>query len=56
MEKIVRTIRRSVQVPFKIQHRISLRAQQELHQLGLNGLVYVGALVDLFEWVYTYLS
>lgn len=45
------TVRRSFDAMIKIQHRLTGRAQQMLHDQLLNALVAVGGLVDLFSWV-----
>jgi len=50
-EKIVWSIRRSFDACFKVQHRLFYRANQALHALSLNGLIILGTMVDLFEWV-----
>lgn len=50
-QKILWSIRRSYDSILMAQHRVSLRAQHVLHDLGLNGLLTVGYLIDLFQWV-----
>lgn len=50
-EKIVWSVRRSFDAIFKVQHRLFHRANQVLHAMSLNGLLILGTVVDLFEWV-----
>ena len=50
-EKIVWSVRRSFDAVFKVQHRLFHRANQVLHAMSLNGLIILGTVVDLFEWV-----
>lgn len=35
----------------KVQHRLSTRVQQTLHDQARNALIAIGGLVDLLEWV-----
>jgi hypothetical protein len=55
-KKIIWSVQRSADAAFKIQHRLSARAQLSLHDLGLTGLLYTGVLVNLLEWTQTNLK
>lgn len=50
-QKILWSVRRSYDAVVLAQHRVSLRAQHVIHDLGLNGLITIGYLIDLFTWV-----
>ena len=50
-EKIVWTIRRSLDIPLKVRRRVSSRTERRLHDLGAIGLTYTGNLINLVEWV-----
>ena len=49
--QVLWTLRRGLAIPYKVQNRLSDRAQREIYQLGLVGLKYTAALVDILEWV-----
>ena len=43
--------RRSFELLTKTRDRVSHRVQQNLRNLGWSGMVYTGALFELFSWV-----
>lgn len=50
-QKLAWSVQRTFGILSKAQYRLSLRVQRSLHELGLNGLVYSGALVSFLDWV-----
>ena len=50
-QKLIRTLRRSVDAIVKVNHRISNRAQRSLNQQTAKALVAVGGLRDLLAMV-----
>jgi hypothetical protein len=50
-QKILWSIRYSYDSLLTAQHRVSLRTQHVLHDVGLTGLLTVGYMIDLFQWV-----
>lgn len=51
-KKIVWSVRRSIDAIAKVQHRMMYKMNKILHALSLNGLLILGTVVDLFEWVF----
>jgi len=50
-QKLAWSVQRTFGILSKAQYRLSLRVQRSLHELGLNGLVYSGALVSFLDWI-----
>ena len=54
--KVMWTMRRSLDIPFKVQRRLSGHVQRQLHDIGVIGLTYTGTLIECIEWVSKLLS
>lgn len=54
--KVMWTMRRSLDIPFKVHRRLSGHVQRQLHDIGVIGLTYTGTLIECIEWVSKLLS